>query len=247
MKNVLTLPLAFLSLSASGAIIDNFQSDTVGEAPTDWYNANNWTVELDPTDPTNKVLNTQSREGNQLSGISATIGASSTLTLQFDFYIGSTSLTDLTIGMTGIADLSTASFSDFGPITRLQNGDIRLYQGDGSGGGAYTDADQSIDINTWYTMSMIIDNANNTVTSTITGGAFSSPSILTSSSQSTFAFRQDTSGNLVNFAIYGNTNNRNSSNPILIDNISIIPEPSTYGLLLAACVLGLALVRRHQQ
>lgn len=244
--------MSFVGLQA--AIIDDFQSDTAGSGPTGWFNDNNWTVQQDPADAGNLVLGTDDRAGNTISGTTnnATIGATATEILAFDFYFIAAE-GDIGIGMTELSDLSTLGSNDsdfFGPLIRFVDGGLSPYDGNGSGsGGSYEPTDQSIATGTWYTLELTINNQSNVWSGTIVGGAFGSPTQLTANSGAltSFGFRTDGTSDLVTFAMRANNNNNNVSNGLLIDNISIIPEPSTTALIVAGLTVGMvALTRRRR-
>lgn len=248
----LLLPL-YLSLPvvSHSAVIADFESDTPGSSPSGWYNGNGWDVATDPTDSGNNVLSTTGRSDNLVSGTgnNATLADGATGVLEFRVYFRSTSTGDINLGLTDVSDLGSISQSNatfFGPLIRLVEGGIMLYDGSGGGGGSFLSADQSVSLNTWYTISMTIDNDVDHWSGTITGGAFGSPTALTSGSSTDFGFRTDAAGDLVNLALRANTNN-GFSNGAFIDDITLtaIPEPQTYALIALAGLATLVLRRRR--
>jgi len=238
-----------LPLVSSAAIIDNFEDDTPGSAPAGWYDANGWDVAVDPNDSGNQLLSVRGRGGNFISGTNnnATLGAAETGALTFSIFFRSSTNDDVNVGMTTLSDLSsTSSATFFGPMLRLVDGGISLYDGAGDGSGSFLAADQSVSLDTWYTISMVIDNDANSWSGTIVGGAFGSPTTLSNSSTTDFGFRTDDSNDLVNFAVRANSQH-GSSNGLLLDDITlnVIPEPQTYALAALTGVAVLFIRRRR--
>lgn len=246
-KIAAVLTTALLASMASGEVIADFE----GSNPlAGWTNDNNWSVITDPTDASNNVLEAFDRDDDQISGTlsNPVIGASATEILEFSFYLTDNSSTDLSIGMTNddLTSIGESSSTFFGPLLRIDGDQLEPYSGNGSGGGGFDDALQSISTQTWYTVQMTIDNSANSWSSTITGGSFATPTTITiSGGTSSFGFRTDTTGDLSNFVIRANTNHSSSSDGAYLDDISIVPEPSTYALLGGLMALGMVIVRRR--
>jgi len=250
-KPLFTLLFLGATVTSSAALIEDFE----GVDPlSDWHNGPGWSVVADPTDAGNNVLEAFGRSGNQVAGSSATIGSADTDILEFRFYLtANTSNTDLSIGMAETVDLSGLSNSNssfFGPMLRLegdQSSILRLYEGNGSGGGSFNAADQILVAETWYTVQMTIDNDADTWSGTISGGAFVTPTTLTyGGSDDTFGYRTNGTGSLANFAIRANTSNNNLSRGAYLDDIAIVPEPSTFAVFGFAGIAALLILRRRK-
>lgn len=103
--------------------------------------------------------------------------------------------------------------------------------------------------NTWYRMTLNVNVEADTFTVFVQGGAFgATPVQLTTTSGSTFAFRNTsaTALNTIYFAAFSTPND--PLDGMYIDNITVVPEPSTIGLLVgAAGGLGVFLRRRARR
>lgn len=246
------LTLAGLSQTAHAApMIDNFQGFTVGQAihgNNSWVAASvpapSFVATVDPANSNNMTL--QALRGGVAAGRgiykSALIPDGETLTLRFDFRLqGATN--DLSIGMTALAtpDLTTTAITG-GPSVRVLGTNVNVFDGDSS-----VPTNGSLSTGIWYTLDMVIDNDAQSYSAFLTGGAHTNLQLV-GDSLSTFAYRVAVDdSDLVNFAIRSNNNNA-TSNALLLDNIQIIPEPSTLMLLgLALGAAGLTARRKRSR
>ncbi len=243
-KFLITIPL-LCSMSVPLVAMPVFE-----DSLADWdHNGNGFVTVTDPTDAGNTVLNASNKGGNRVSGESISpIGNTESGTLSFRFYLQDNSSADLAIGLTELTP-STISQSDgtfMGPYFRLVDSKIQVYEGNGSGsGGSFEDVDQAIAIQTWYSVSLTANNATDSWSASISGGSYSSATTLThSTTDSSFGFRNADGGPLSNFAI--RTNNSNNGSSALLDDISMVPEPSTLTLLGLAAVCAFSTLRRRR-
>jgi hypothetical protein len=217
--------VCLVGLRGTSALINDFEG---GSPLAGWINDNSFDVLVDPADAGNNVLDTSDSDGNQITGVALTPegGASETVTLQFDFRYRDAVSADLSVGMT---ELTTGEVSDianfetgdiFGPTIRFVNQEIQVHDA------GFEVTAQSVALNTWYTMEMVIDNDTDRWSGFISGGAYLSPTALSYGSDTSFAFRDSGTEALRSFLTRANNNNQ-GSNGLLLDNIQVIPEPSS--------------------
>ncbi len=238
------LPLMGIMGISQAAVIADFEG---GSPLSGWEDGNGWNTTTDPANASNTVLDTSGRSPNFNTGVALGSDISGSATFSFDFRLTSSTAADLSLYLT---DTDAGDFSSlvdtqsdhFGPTIRLVDSKIQIFDG------AFEDISQSINTHTWYTISMDVNNTTDTWSGSILGGSFVTPTALTltGGSDSEFDFRNSMSGDLTSLGFRANTNNNASSGGAYIDNITIIPEPSS--MLLITTALGtLCLFRRRRR
>jgi hypothetical protein len=121
------------------------------------------------------------------------------------------------------------------------NSNFEWYSFDGSSGAKF-DQVSTFEANTWYNVTMDFDVTANTFQLFVQGGDFTSPTQLTwNSGDDTFAFRNGSATEISHIYITAFSSTNNVNDGIRVDNITVIPEPSSLLLLvsaLGACALA---------
>ena len=101
--------------------------------------------------------------------------------------------------------------------------------------------------NTWYNVTMDFDVIENTFQMSVQGGDFITPTQLTwNSGDDTFAFRNGTASEISHLYITAFSSTNNGNDGIRVDNITVIPEPSSL-LLLVSALGACALIFRRRR
>lgn len=227
-ESVCILLFSCLAMSAPGVLVDDFDSYDLGpvdEVTTTWFANtvdNDAIIEIDPADPTNKVMSLSQSPSEQsaaycvLSG-DAIIAEGQTKTLFMRFRTnGSTDnsfgLTDLDAPPTGGTD-----WGSFRPQWRWTGGNL-----DARDGGGYKTL-MPVVADTWYNLWVVIDNGADTIKLYVNTESEDATEndLLVSGTQSVFGFRSATTEALDR--LYWKAQNNNASLKVFVDDINISP------------------------
>ena len=242
---ILTAALIGAALPASAAVNINFD----GPDPLAGWSSSGATTSVVNFDGSNRLKITDTTGGSSNTVTYALAGADQITgngTMSLDFYAingnGTTNISAYLASGNGTSN----RHAGFGYDAPNVNYDWYTFNG-----GTQQDFTQTATFaaNTWYRMTLNVDVVADKFTVFVQGGAFgATPVQLTTSAGSTFAFRNTsaTTLNTIYFAAFSTSND--PLDGMYIDNITVVPEPSTIGLLVgAAGGLGVFLRRRARR
>lgn len=243
---ILTAALIGAALPASAAVNINFD----GADPLTGWTSSGATTSVVNFDGSNrlKITDTTGASSNTVTyGLAGADQITGNGSMSLDFYAingnGTTNIAAWLASGTGTSNRH-AGFGYDAP------GAFDWYTFNGSTQQNFTQT-ATFAANTWYRMTLNVNVEADTFTVFVQGGAFgATPVQLTtnSGSTSTFAFRNGATSalNTIYFAAFSTPND--PLDGMYIDNITVVPEPSTIGLLVgAAGGLGVFLRRRARR
>jgi hypothetical protein len=209
-------------------------------------------VRVDPADGTNLVLRASGNNHDIFKAISIPNGNTAS-TLFFRLRRDGTA--NLSVGTSDVA--SPGNFPDFESQINIGSGDNdQLFARDA--GNFDLIVDPFLD-DTWYNIWQVINNSTNTYS--VYGevdGSMTGPTLLMNGPQSSFAFRNGGSNDLLNFYVRsGDSNSQFYVDDVYLDTAGLnlsnptvaapaVPEPTTVGMLLLG-LGGLSLRRRRSR